>query len=187
MAAAMESFLPPPQGELGAQRRCHIVTRRSPDTQAHRLAMARMMGAASPPSPRRSPRIAARGSARTGMAAAMSAPFPGGDYIGWQPSLSWRPSVDALFDGASSAAGGEWEESEHPADLRKYSGGHEHTSSSTNFFALTKQTWVVAVMKRFSLESSTNQSGIALQPVDVVRSACSAPRPRYRRSSTPRG
>jgi hypothetical protein len=85
------------------------------------------------------------------------------------------------------AAGGEQEESEHPADLRKYDDGHGHTGSSTNFFALTKQTWVVAVMKRFSLESSTNQSGIALQPVDVVRSACSAPRPRYRRSSTPRG
>ena len=111
------------------------------------------------------------------MAAAMSAPSPGGEYVGWQPALTWRRSAHALFDGASSAAGGEWEESEHPADLRKYNGGHGHTGSSTNFSAITKQTWIVAVMKRFSLESSTNHSGTALQPVDVVRSAveCASP------------
>ena len=111
------------------------------------------------------------------MAAAMSAPSPGGEYVGWQSALTWRPSAHALFDGASSAAGGEWEESEHPADLRKYNGGHGHTGSSTNFSAITKQTWIVAVMKRFSLESSTNHSGTALQPVDVVRSAveCASP------------
>ena len=178
MAAAMAAPSPPPQGGLGGQRHSHIVTRRSPDTVLHRREMARQMSAGSPPGPTTQEAGAtARSSARTGMAAAMSAPSPGGEYVGWQPALTWRPSAHALFDGASSAAGGEWEESEHPADLRKYNGGHGHTGSSTNFSAITKQTWIVAVMKRFSLESSTNHSGAALQPVDVVRSAveCASP------------
>jgi len=190
MAAAMAASLPPPQGELGAQRRSHIVTRRSPDTRARYRDMAIKMCAGSPPSPTmQEAAAAARSSARTGMAAAMSAASPGGDYVGWQPSLTRRPSVDAGggSDFGSSAADAEWEESEHPADLRKYNGGHGHTGSSTNFSALTKQTWVVAVMKRFSLESSTNHSGTALSRWMSCAAPWSAPRPRYRRSSTPRG
>ena len=42
MAAAMAACSPPPQGELGAQQRSHIVTRRSPDTQALLHVMAAM-------------------------------------------------------------------------------------------------------------------------------------------------
>ena len=113
------------------------------------------------------------------MAAAMCAPSPGGDYVGWQPSLTYRPNVDAGgSDGKKRRLdGGAWQECEHPADLRRFNGGHGHTGSSTNASWLTKQTWVVDVMKRWNLASAANQSGTVVQPTDVVRLAveCASP------------
>ena len=127
----MTASSPPLQGELGAQQRRHIVTRRSPpDHQAHRREMARMMGAASPPSPiMQEPGAAARGSAMAGMAAAMSAPSPGGDYVGWQNSLTWRPSVDATGGSAVAAALLELAAYGRSVDLRKFNGGHGQASA----------------------------------------------------------
>ena len=131
MAAAMTASSPPPEGELEDQQRSHIVTRRSPDYQAGRLEMAQMMGAASPPSPTmREAADAARGSARSAMAAAMSNPSPGGEYVGGQPAMRWRSADLATATGTAALQepDGECEECAHPADLSQHpAAAREHS------------------------------------------------------------